>query len=201
MKTRKCAVCTKPFTPAKRGVNTCDEECGAIWQRSLAIKSEKRILKAVKETLKKRPYYVKQLQDEINRLVRLIDTGHPCISSGNITGQFHAGHYYSVGGNDTIRFHLMNIYAQTSEQNRFKSGNPIGYREGLCNTFGAEHLDYVDSLKGHPTVNLSIIELKEKITVTRQLIREFDLFLCPLDNSMRLEYRRKFNERLGIYKY
>ena len=52
-----------------------------------------------KEKLKSRSDWLKDLQRVFNEFIRLRDADLPCISCGRYhQGQWHAGHYRSVGG-------------------------------------------------------------------------------------------------------
>jgi hypothetical protein len=67
---------------------------------------------------------------KINLLIRLIDVNCPCVSSG-LFGKMSAGHRFSVGSNNSIRFNLFNIWIQSFHDNFYNSGNPDGYDKFL----------------------------------------------------------------------
>lgn len=163
-------------------------------------RKERQKVKKAYEKLETKTDVEKKLQTEINSIVRLIDKGHPCISSGRPLGKnYDAGHFFAVGGNPQIRFHLFNIYAQSVEQNQHRSGNPLGFIEGLENTFGSDFKDACISLKGLPALNLSKEELREKTAIARGIVKWLKLQDREFTTRERLELRERFQEELNIY--
>ncbi len=161
------------------------------------VKEEKQKARIKKEEQRKKSYYEKQLQNEINAIVRLIDTDKGCIScdhgwSKPVTRQMHAGHYYSVGSNPTLRYHLFDIFKQCSICNNHKSGNERAYEAGILRIYGQGMLNYIKSLPSkYRSLNLSKEELKEKIKIARQIKRDI------LNGN---DYNRsEINVKLGIY--
>lgn len=156
--------------------------------------------KVLREKLKTLSDWKNDLQKEINLIVRLIDFNHPCISSGRPLGKsFDAGHMLGRQAYPEVRYHLMNIYAQSVEQNQHKSGNVIGFMDGLEQVFGKNHLDAVMALKSYPALRITIEELKEKISIARSIVKWLRLQDREFTTKERLELRKKFNETLGIY--
>ncbi len=100
-----------------------------------AEQEDKKKLREQKQSIRKKSYYEKQLQTEVNRIVRLIDFDKGCISCNHGTDKFtrqaHAGHKKSVGSNPTLRYHLDNIHKQCSICNAQLGGNPHEYYKGL----------------------------------------------------------------------
>ena len=142
---KKCKHCKKPFQPIKT-TQTC---CGLNCALKVAEKKEGKLelrraeraeLKEMAIRLKTLGDYKKDLQVEVNKLVRLIDEGCSCISCNSFTGKVNAGHYYSVGSRPNLRFNLMNIYLQCEHCNSYMSGNLIEYRENLVNLVGEAHV-------------------------------------------------------------
>lgn len=170
--------------------------------RIRAKKQSERNIKAEnrkkKEEIRTKSYFEKKLQDEVNAIVRLIDTEKGCIScthgwGGRITRQFHAGHRISVGSNPTLRYHFANIFKQCSICNNYLSSNEREYDKGILKHYGIENLEIVVALPAqYKAIHLSIPELKEKITIVRDLKKEI---LSGSDFT-----RRELNNRLGIYK-
>jgi len=153
--------------------------------------------KEKKEAIRNKSYFEKQLQTEINAIVRLIDQDKGCISCGhgwesNWTRQKHAGHFYSVGANPSLRFNLLNIYVQCSVCNNWKSGNERNYEKGICLHYCPELLDNIRGLVSKYTeMHLSKEELKDKIKIARYIKKET---LAGKDYS-----REEINNKLGIY--
>ncbi|TEW24926.1 recombination protein NinG, partial [Histophilus somni] len=108
-------------------------------------KEERAKIKAVKERLKSRSERLKELQGVFNRFIRLRDKNLPCISCGRYhQGQWHAGHYRSVGACPELRFNEDNVHKQCSVCNNHKSGNVIEYRINLVAKIGVERVEFLE---------------------------------------------------------
>jgi hypothetical protein len=82
----------------------------------------------MRERVKTRTQYLKELQQVFNQFIRLRDKGKPCISCNKpLQGKYDAGHYYSVGSYPNLRFHESNVHGQCVECNQHKHGNLIEY--------------------------------------------------------------------------
>lgn len=161
---------------------------------------EKAKLDKMRQNIETKSEVEKKLQKEINTIVRLIDHGHPCISSGRPLGRnFDAGHFYSVGSNPSLRFHLFNIWAQSVHDNQWKSGNPLGYVGGLKSTFGPDLLDRVMALKKLPILDLSKDEIKAATSRARGVVKWLKLQNRHFTKSERISLRERFHIELGIY--
>lgn len=161
-------------------------------------KAEKAVLKDKLKTLSD---YAKDLQKEVNTIVRLIDKGTQCISTlKTLNDKYDAGHFYSVGGNPALRFHLDNIHAQSVYANQYLSGDQINYLNGLNEVYGLEYKEYVISLKGRYTVlKLTIEDMKDKITISRGIVKWLKLQDRSYSDKKRIELRKEYNLKLGIY--
>lgn len=172
----------------------------AIIQGIKNIEKQKVIkTKEQKESLKTLSNYKNDLQKEINQIVRLIDKGWPCIATNVLNGKKNAGHYISVGSNDTIRFHLENIWLQSEHSNMWKSGDTLRYQEGIERLYGKEYLERLNSLKNTPPIKLSKEEIKDKISIARGIVKWLIIQDRQFTPSERLELRKEFNKKLGIY--
>ncbi len=158
---------------------------------------DKKKLREQKQSIRSKSYYEKQLQTEVNKIVRLIDFDKGCISCSHgidkFTRQAHAGHKKSVGSNPTLRYHLDNIHKQCSICNAQLGGNPHEYYKGLVKRYGKEYADSVETLSAkYKRLNLTVNELKDIITVARRIVREIE---------QGKDYtREEVNNQLGIYK-
>jgi len=207
--------CGKPTF--KRTYNLCDsclfdffttDERGKIEfaKRKIKVKakSEKAFKSDLRQKLKTNADYVKELQKEINTIVRLIDRGTQCISTLKpLNDKYDAGHFYSCGSNPSLRFHLDNIHAQSVYANQYLSGDQMNYLNGLETIYGKEYKENVIGLKlKYPVLKLGIEGLKEKITIAKGIIkrhRENVDFIITTPNARRV-YRYEYNTKLGIYK-
>ena len=144
--------------------------------------------------------YKADLQAEINAIIREIDKGHPCICNPlKRMRTITAGHLFSVGSNETLRFHLLNIWGQDFNSNGAKGGEPTEFKNGLITLYGNEFFESLESLKSIKSINLKIDDLKEKISIARGILKWIKLQDRKFSNSERLELRIEFNEKLGIY--
>lgn len=169
-------------------------------------KENKQRFNEIKETLRNKSYYEKKLQTEINAIVRSIDKNHNCISSNRpLNKKFDAGHFYSVGGNASLRFNLNNIFAQSVTDNQYKGGCPLEFLEGLKTNFSDEYANYVLSLKKrYKLIKLSKEDLKECITKAKEYFKHVQEYKIKnnkekLSLKERLELRKKGNQYIGIY--
>jgi hypothetical protein len=163
-------------------------------QESIEVKT------ALKSKLETKSDLEKKLQKEINLIVRLIDKGHLCISSGRELGKsYDAGHLFTTKAQPTIRFNLFNIFAQSVHDNQHKSGNELEYFFRIGELFGKEFQDFVVSLKHIKAIHLSKEELKEKIDIARSLVKWLKLQDRIFTKEERLSIRSDMNNQLGIY--
>jgi len=88
-------------------------------------------------------------QTVFNKWIRERDKGSPCISCGSgIPTQ--AGHFYSAGHHNQLRFNEDNCHLQCVRCNMFLSGNLLNYRIGLIKKIGivkVTELDLIASIK------------------------------------------------------
>lgn len=167
-------------------------------KKSESVKRDKEI----RESLKTKSDYEKELQVIINTIVRTIDKNVCCISSlKDIKGKFDAGHYFSVGSTPSLRFNLNNIYAQSVEQNRHKGGNPIDFIRGVKIIYGSKQSEYLTELRSiYPVLKLSIPEIKEYIVKAKQVIDILNKEDCDFyPPEKRVLMRFYFNNFIGIY--
>ena len=78
-----------------------------------------------------------------NAWIRNRDKGNRCISCGSGIPE-HAGHFYSAGHHNGLRFDSDNCHLQCVRCNYFLSGNLLNYRRGLIQKIGLERLTNLD---------------------------------------------------------
>ena len=156
----------------------------------------------IKEKLKTHSDWLNELQKEINTIVRLIDKGTFCHSTElKLNDKYDAGHVYTTKACPEIRFNLFNIYAQSVYANRYLSGDLSNYLKTIEKVFGKEHREYIEHLKGfYSHINYKNIDIKEKISITKAIIKDLRLSNEIYSNEERLNLRYKFNNIIGIYK-
>lgn len=175
--------------------------------RRLAEKKEKKDWveqkKVLIEKTKNLSSYKKDLELEINGIVRLIDKGHECISGGFEWGKYkvHAGHLYSVGGSPSIRFNLLNIFGQSEHDNLHLHGNGAVYLERVKVIFGKEVFDEISDLRHtYPELKANIPEIKQAIFVAKQIRKSIIKMDTFFETEERINLRRTYNKMIGLYK-
>jgi hypothetical protein len=199
--------CKKLFSPRNSIQTVCSLPCAIIVSAEKAKQKEskkKELNLKLKESHKTLGDYKKDLQIEVNKIVRLIDQECACISCGISTGQFQAGHFRSCGGWDNLRFNLHNIFNQCSQCNNNKSGNPIRYRENVVSLFGESQINYMDDLNViYPSVKLNKNELLDATKTAKKIVKELTQLnksaKLPRSTTERIYLRTKYNGELGIY--
>lgn len=184
-KAKKCKnpACGMSFKPS---FSTAQKVCS--WACGLAIKDvnqekarkslaqvERKEIKARKEKLKSRADHMREAQVVFNEWIRLRDVALPCVSCGrHHEGQYHAGHYRTVGANPELRFEPLNVWKQCAPCNNHKSGDIVNYRIELVKRIGADKVDWLEG--PHEPKRYTIEELKtikaEYRAKTRELKRE-----------------------------
>lgn len=171
LKPRVCRICKKEYTPRNSLQKVCGVECAiklARQQQEVKIKREIKAAEALKRKervearlkIKKPREWLSEAQVAFNAYVRLRDADEPCISCGRYhEGQYHAGHYLSIGAHPELRFEEDNVHKQCSVCNNFKSGNLIGYRDGLIDKIGLERVEWLEG--PHEPSRYSIEDLKK----------------------------------------
>lgn len=166
-KPKKCRICRETFTPVKSLQAVCGPKCALEVvtrrrdrERKSIEKMERRELRASKERIKPRSEHLREAQAAFNAYIRLRDARETCISCGrNHEGQYHAGHYRTVGANPELRFHEDNVHKQCAPCNNHKSGDIVNYRMNLVRKIGAEKVEWLEG--PHEPLRLSIEDLKQ----------------------------------------
>ena len=170
MPKRKCKYCKNfisDFIKVPAGV-FCDMDHAIKFAQEAAEKKRQAIKKKqikefnketrrLKNEIKSRAQWLKEAQKNFNKFIRERDKADPCISCGkHHVGQYHAGHYKSVGGNpESLRFNEDNCHKQCSICNNHLSGNIGNYRVNLIKKIG---LDAVEKLEGPQKLKKYTIE-------------------------------------------
>ncbi len=175
---KKCKVCKVKFEPTYSTVQpTCSIKCAILFAKEQTKKKQankitqiNKEVKVLKEKLKTKSDYEKELQKEVNTFIRLRDKYKSCISCDKpLITKYDAGHFYPAGSYKNLRFNEDNIHAQCVHCNRDRHGNLLEYRPRLITRIGIERVEHLDKLKNEPA-HLTIPELiimkqeyKEKI--------------------------------------
>lgn len=170
--TRRCRQCREPFAPTFNTTQAvCSPRCAVAWVQAEAAKSterrrkrqereEKAKQREAKERIKTRAEWAREAQAAFNAWVRERDADLPCVSCGrDHQGQWHAGHYRSVGAAPELRFEPLNTHRQCAPCNTHKSGNAIEYRINLVKRIGEAAVEWLEG--PHAPKKYTIDELKE----------------------------------------
>jgi hypothetical protein len=181
---KKCSVktCRASFVPKVSFQSWCSPDCAVVIARDKREKKrkslasiERREIKVRKEKLKNRADHLREAQATFNEWVRLRDADRPCISCGrHHEGQYHAGHYRSVGANPELRFEPLNVWKQCAPCNTHLSGNLVNFRISLLQEIGAEKVEWLEG--PHELRKYTVEEIKtikaEYRAKTRELKKE-----------------------------
>lgn len=163
---KKCKVCRAEYQPIKPLQKVCGYDCALSLAASTRAKEEKiarvkekRADSVKREAIKSRSDWLREAQTAFNAFIRARDADLPCISCGrHHTGQYHAGHYLSVGARPELRFCEANVHKQCSACNNYLSGNIVLYRIALIEKIGQEMVDYLEG--PHAAKKYTIEQLK-----------------------------------------
>jgi len=156
MRDKKCKDCKEIFTPFKNMQPRCvecaikkgksDARRQAEKARQSREKAARREHKARKEKIKTRSQHLRESQTAFNAYIRKRDEKEPCISCQRYhNGQYHAGHYRSVGACPELRFNEDNVHKQCAPCNNHLSANTINYRINLINKIGLERVEALEN--------------------------------------------------------
>ena len=147
-----CKVCKTEYDKKRMGQVVCSPSCAlslATRKRARAVKvaqvKDKRETKVKLEKLKSKAQWAREAQTAFNAFIRERDADQPCISCGrHHQGQYHAGHYLSVGARPELRFEEANVHKQCAPCNTHLSGNAVLYRKGLIARLNNEIVEWLE---------------------------------------------------------
>lgn len=120
-------------------------QCGLERAEKAKERKERKELREAKERIKARPELAREAQISFNAYIRERDKDLPCISCGrHHQGQYHAGHYRTVGANPELRFEELNVWKQCAPCNNHKSGDIVNYRINLVKRIGQEAVEWLE---------------------------------------------------------
>jgi hypothetical protein len=194
-------VCGGGFQPKRPLQQTCSVACAyesVLRSKAKAQAKNNAILEEARETTSDLRH---KLQTEINKLIRAIDYGQPCISCGVLKQHMEAGHFWHKSKNSASEctFHLWNLSSQCKYCNRFQNGNLSKYGQGIEKIYGEEIYNLLHDLPNmYRGLNWSRDELREFIYVAK-LINKSMPKQEVYTTEKRIELRSKFNNQLKIY--
>lgn len=176
---KKCrnSTCRADFIPARPLQTACSVACAiALTQTQKArasrdqAKQERAARRAARERIKTKGDYMRETQAAFNEWIRERDRDLPCISCGrHHQGQYHAGHYRTVGANPELRFNPLNVHKQCAPCNNHKSGDIVNYRINLVQRIGADQVEWLEG--PHEPQRYTIDELKAMKASFRAMTR------------------------------
>lgn len=179
-KAKKCRVpeCGASFVPQKLGQAVCSPACAIMdaprnqaKARKALAQVERSEIKVRKEKLKSRADHMRDTQTAFNAWIRERDIGLPCVSCGrHHNGQWHAGHYRSVGGHPALRFEPLNVWRQCAPCNTHKSGDLVNYRAELVARIGVDKVYWLEG--PHEPQKYTIEDLKAMTAEYRLKLRQ-----------------------------
>lgn len=178
-KTIICRSCKKSFDPCRDRNNNIIKSrlCNScLTKKTLAKLEEAKKAKhrEIKEKLKTKSDWLRDLQKVFNKYIRLRDKNKPCISCNKpLVGKYDAGHFFTVGAYPNIRIHEDNVHGQCVECNQHKHGNTSEYGLNLPLRIGKERFANLLEARNKP-LNISIPEIKEKISYYKDKIKQLE---------------------------
>lgn len=141
----------------------CSPKCAVEYAAKTRKVAADKEHKARKVAAKTRAEWMREAQAAFNAYIRKRDEDQPCISCGrHHTGQYHAGHYLSVGARPELRFCEDNVHKQCQPCNTHLSGNLVLYRAALIRKVGQDRVDWLEG--PHEARHYSVDDLKAIIS-------------------------------------
>jgi len=173
MKAKKCKICNTEFSPFNSLQIVCSIPCAIKHAEGTATKKMRQEIRHAKEAIKTRQDWLKEVQTVFNRYIRARDKHEPCISCGrNHQGQYHAGHYLSVGARPELRFDELNCHKQCAPCNNYLSGNIALYRLALVKKIGQHKVDWLEG--SHEPKKYSIEDLRQLKQLYKTKLKEIE---------------------------
>ena len=199
---RKCKNCGEWIESPRSTLQVaCSARCALAINKAKAEKKRREETRQMKREMRSHSDWISIIQPKFNVLIREIDKFQPCISSGNawINGGMDSGHFWPVSTHGRLRFHFLNVWAESKNSNGFDSSHLIGYRKNLIELFGQAVFDEIDSLpQQYPTLKWDIPTLKEAERLIGVFRKEAQM-MPILTTAQRLEVRREFMSRFVLY--
>lgn len=195
-KRKKCknAECRTEFTPTREFQAACGIPCAlsmakASKEKAAKLKDQQERVETRKARarIKTKGEHTKEAQAAFNEWVRARDAALPCISCGrHHEGQYHAGHYRTVGANPELRFEPLNVWKQCAPCNNHKSGDIVNYRIELVKRIGVDQVEWLEG--PHEPQRYTIEDLKVMKTSYRAMTRalKWAAISLPVDFDYRL---------------
>lgn len=210
MKPKKCKVCGEEFTPYRSTQKVCSPAHAIEWGIQQTAKREQKKVSEYKKELRAERMkakeslidYRKILQNEVQKIARLIDFKCLCLARNIVPRQAHGGHVFSRGSNANFALNLHNIFLQSAASNHFQNDDGL-MRDGVVRVFGSDYLDFITSLKATPVQKYTNEDYKLFLQKARSISKQLtewnnyrQMARAPLS---RIQMRNWANTELSIY--
>ena len=173
IKKKLCKVCKELYQPIRTLQSVCSQNCAWDHASTVREKAERKETKEAKIKLKTKSDWLKETQTVFNQFIRLRDKEEPCIScQRHHKGQYHSGHYRSVGAHPELRFDELNVHKQCSVCNNYLSGSLVEYRINLINKIGIDAVNYLEGK--HELKHYTIDDIKSIKALYKLKIKALD---------------------------
>ena len=170
IKKKLCKVCKELYQPIRPLQSVCSPNCAWDYAKTVREKAERKETKELKTQLKTKSEWIKEAQTVFNQFIRLRDKDLPCIScQRHHTGQYHSGHYRSVGAHPELRFDELNVHKQCSVCNNYLSGSLVEYRINLIIKIGIDAVNYLESK--HQPKHYTIEDIKTLKAIYKEKVK------------------------------
>lgn len=171
LRPRKCRHCKQKYIPQRPLQTACSVDCAIALMEAAKRKIQRRKDAARRNELKSKGELSRDAQTAFNKYIRARDEAEPCISCGRFhQGQYHAGHYRSVGACPELRFEEINVWKQCAPCNNHLSGNIVNYRKRLVEKIGIEKVEWLEG--PHEPKHYTKEELREIRALYIQKLKE-----------------------------
>lgn len=195
IRSKRCVICNESFKPQYTTTQrTCSVGCAITFSKLKEAQKQ-----AGLDSVRNEKDWQSLLQTHINKIVRLIDKGQPCLAKGIHSKQVHAGHVYSRGSNATIRYNLHNIHRQSAQSNHFQNEDGI-FREGIVKEYGERYMEFIGGLRSLTALNYSDVEYKQFSKKASKIALRLSKDERIYNKEERIQMRNLVNAELNIYK-
>lgn len=151
-KKAKCKQCKTEYQKSNSLQKVCSTKCAVSYGRSERERKEKS-----KHLTTKRKFLAndvshqkKKAQTAFNAFIRERDKNLGCVSCGkpkDWNGQWHAGHFYTVGARSDLRFNEDNCHKQCSVCNNYLSANLVNYLAEIVKRIGKKRFEALERVE------------------------------------------------------
>ncbi len=180
MKEKTCKICRVKFAPSRPMQVVCGPQCASAyaWREKtkaevVAAREDRKAVRLKLEKLKTKSDHAREAQSAFNAFIRARDKDEPCISCNRLhQGQWHAGHYRSVGSHPELRYSELNVHKQCAPCNNHKAGNVVEYRLNLLEKIGSKALAWLEG--PHDPQKYTVEELQQIKATYKQKLKELN---------------------------